>query len=131
MTARVTIYLPADVLKAVRVAALDQDVFVSDFITKAAQAYLASGDLEAPEQRMETEMPAARKVGAATRTVLELLGKAGPGGIKVSDLRGGSIRAGNTLGATDAAVAALSEAGLLHRAGNRWTLDRTDGSLDA
>ena len=131
MAARVTIYLPADVLKAVRVAALDQDVFVSDFMTKAAQAYLASGGLEELEQRTETEMPVARKVGAATRTVLDLLGKAGPGGIKVSDLRGQSIRAGNTLGATNAAVAALSEAGLLNRAGNRWTLDRRDKPLDA
>ena len=131
MAARVTIYLPADVHKAVQVAALDQDVFVSDFMTKAARAYLASGALEAPEQPMETEMPAAGKVRAATRTVIDLLRKAGPEGIKVSDLRNGSISAGNTRGATDAAVAALAEAGLLRRAGNRWALDRTDGSLDA
>lgn len=131
MAARVTIYLPADVHKAVQFASLERDVFVSDFMTKAARAYLASGGHEAPEQRMETEMPPARKVRAAARTVIDLLRKAGPEGIRVGDLRNGSIRVGNTLGATDAAVAALAEAGVLRRAGNRWALDRTDGPLGA
>lgn len=131
MAARVTIYLPADVHKAVQFAALDQDVFVSDFMTKAARAYLASGGPEAPERRLETEMPPALKVRAATRTVIDLLRAAGPEGIKVGDLRNQSVRAGSTLGATDAAVAALAEAGLLNRAGNRWRLVGTEGPFDA
>lgn len=120
MTERLTVYMPKDVLTAVRHAATDQDEFLSDFMTKAALAYLRSGGDAEPVPRDDTTVPAATKVRAATRTLIDRLRSAGPEGMKVHDLR--YDRGGGTLTATDAAIAALAEAALLRRVGHRWVL---------
>lgn len=125
MTERLTVYLPKDVLTAIRHAAIDQDEFLSDFMTKAALAYLKSGGNADPVPRDDTTVPAAAKVRAATRTLIDRLRQAGSEGMKVHDLR--YDRGGGTLSATDAAIAALAEAALLRRVGHRWVLVDASG----
>ncbi|KQP27458.1 hypothetical protein ASF27_20985 [Methylobacterium sp. Leaf102] len=126
MAARVTIYLPTDVHKAVQVAALDQDIFVSDFMTKAARAYLASGGNTRSALQNEAARILGRKIEESTRTIMDLLRKAGPEGIKHSVLGDASVKAGNILGATDAALRVLTEAGVVRKQGQRLMLTRPD-----